>query len=342
MGMGGAFVAVADDIYSANYNPAGIGQLYIPEASAMYLSGFEDSKLQYLAAGLPLPAIGLAGQGKPGLAFSALFSQNGKFTHRTLDFNTGNVASASMDADTTRVFAVTYGEKVYSGETNIEGYQAKFEQYLGLSAKYIGSELLGTYSASALAVDAGWLVRESNLGLTFGAAIANYGNGIKYRNETEPLPSILRLGLSYERPTIMDQSVLLATEYDMYMSEGLKSLRAGLEYDFEKLFRLRLGYKFTEDNSGLTSGLGIRYENFSMDLAFSVSNAVFNSSEVSFSYKFSDWHSGEYKKNVKYRDQEEDRPQPRKTIQPSRNEPARPMKPKAAPVKKDSDFFMLY
>ena len=40
MGMGGAFSAIADDVYSMNYNPAGLGQLYMPEASAMYLSGF--------------------------------------------------------------------------------------------------------------------------------------------------------------------------------------------------------------------------------------------------------------------------------------------------------------
>ena len=32
-GMGGAFTAGADDIYTAEYNPAGLGRLYVPEAS---------------------------------------------------------------------------------------------------------------------------------------------------------------------------------------------------------------------------------------------------------------------------------------------------------------------
>ena len=356
MGMGGNFVAVADDIYTANYNPAGIGQLYIPEVSAMYLSGFEDSKLQYMAAGMPLSVTGLAGQAKPGLAFSAILSSNGRFTYRPID-SAGTVASYSTDAENTKVFAFTYGEKVYSGETNIEGYKAKFEQYLGLSAKYIGSELagkfderskhLGTYSASAFAVDAGWLVRESNLGLTFGASLSNSGTGIKYRSETEPLPSILRTGLSYQRPTIMDQSILLALEYDMYTNESLKSLRTGLEYNFEKIFSFRLGYKSMEDNSGLTMGLGIRHEGLTLDFAMSLSNEVFNASQVGVSYKFANWRPSEYKKRVEYRDQEEDRPLPRKietrkTVQPSRKEPAKPIKRKTAQASTDSDFLFLY
>ncbi|MEI7482377.1 MAG: PorV/PorQ family protein [Elusimicrobiota bacterium] len=341
MGMGGSFVAVADDIYATNYNPAGIGQLYIPEASAMYLSGFEDSKLQYLAFGMPLPMTGLAGLDKPGLAFSALFSQNGDFTYRLINPN-GTVSSSNMDAETTRVFALTYGEKVYSGEMNLEGYKATFEQYLGLSAKYIGSELLGKYSASAFAADAGWLVREPNLGLTFGAALSNYGTGIKYRTKTEALPSILRLGLSYQRPTILDQSVLLSLESDSHMNESLKSLRAGLEYHFEKYFNFRLGYKTMEDNSGMTMGLGIRHEGFALDFAMSLANEVFNTSQVSFSYKFTNWRPVEYKKSTQYRDQEEVRPQPRKAVKPAKKVPAKPRKSDNIPANKDSDFFMLY
>lgn len=341
MGMGGSFVAVADDIYAANYNPAGLGQLYFPEASAMYLSGFEDSRLQYLAVGMPLPVTGFAGLEKPGLAVSAIFSGSGKFTYRLINPD-GQVSSSRMDAETNKVFALTYGEKVYSAEMNMDGYNAKFEQYLGLSAKYIGSELLGKYSASAFAVDAGWLVREANLGLTFGASLSNYGTGVKYLKETAPLPSILRLGLSYQRPTIMDQSVLLAVENDIYMNESLKSLRAGLEYHFEKFFNFRLGYKALEDNKGPTMGLGIRHEGFALDFAMSMANEVFNTSQMSFTYKFSNWRPGEYKKKFRYRDQEETRPRPEKTAGPARKEPAKPRKAEKAPAKNDSGFFMLY
>ena len=169
MGMAGSFVAVADDIYAVNYNPAGAGQLYIPEATAMYLTGFEDSKVQFLGFGMPLPVVGLAGVQKAGMAVSAIFTQSGKFTYRPIAGN-GSVSALEMDAETNKVLSITYGEKVYSGEMKIDSYNAKFDQYLGFSAKYLSSELLAAYSASALALDAGWLVREPNLGLTLGAS----------------------------------------------------------------------------------------------------------------------------------------------------------------------------
>ena len=191
-------------------------------------------------------------------------------------------------------------------------------------------------------MDAGWLVREPNLGLTFGAAVSNYGTGIKYRAKTEALPSILRFGLSYQRPTVMDQSVLLSLEHDYYMNESLKSLRAGLEYHFEKYFNFRLGYKTIEDNSGMTMGLGIRHEGFALDFAMSLANEIFNTSQVSFSYKFTNWRPIKHTESVQYRDQEEVRPQPRKAVKPVKKVPAKPRKSENIPANKDSDFFMLY
>ncbi len=336
-GMGGAFVAVADDVYSANYNPAGLGQLYFPEASAMYLSGFDDSKLQFLAFGMPLPIQGFAGMDKPGLAISAIFSDSGKFVYTNTDDASHPL---TMDAESTRVLSLSYAEKVYSNELNLEGYNAKIEQYLGLSVKYISSELLETYSASALAFDGGWLVRDPNLGLTFGASVSNFGSGIKYFREMTPLPTTLRLGLSYQHPTVMSQSVLLSLEYDYYMNESLKSLRAGLEYHFQEYFNFRLGYKGLEDNRGPTFGLGVHYENFALDLGMSVGGEVFNTTQVAFAYKFAGWRTAEYKVKMHYRDREETSPTPSK-VKPAVKEPVKPAK-SVKPAKKDADFFWIY
>jgi len=340
MGMGGSFVAVADDIYTVNYNPAGTGQLYIPEASAMYLTGFEDSKLQFLGFGMPLPVIGLAGVEKAGMAASAVFSQAGKFTYRPIA-DDGSVTSVDMDAETTKVLSISYGEKVYAGEMKIDNYTAKLENYLGFTAKYISSELLGAYTASALAFDAGYLVREPNLGLTFGASVSNYGKGVKYLNETSPMPVIGRFGLSYEKPTFMDQSVLVAVEYDSYLNEALKSGRVGLEYKFQKLFSFRTGYKLWEDNKGLTLGLGVHHQGFALDFAMSLASAIFNTSQVSFSYKFTGWRVSEYKKDTQYRDQEEDKPKPEKAAKPAKKTPVKPQNRQEPEKKKDSDFFWI-
>jgi hypothetical protein len=140
----------------------------------------------------------------------------------------------------------------------------------------------------------------------------------------------------------MDQSVLLALEYDSYANEGLKSLRGGLEYHFQTFFNARLGYKAMEDNKGLSMGLGAHHENFALDFAISLANEVFNSSQVSVSYKFAGWRVREYKKAAQYQDQEEKAPPQKKVEKPPRKAPAKPQKPQEPGLKKDSDFLMLY
>ena len=347
-GMGGAFVAVADDIYAMDYNPAGLGQLYIPEASAMYLSGFDDSSLNHLAIGLPLPFIGLAGLSKPGLGISLMMADAGNFDYKQI-LPGGGVLSQSFDAQKDLVLAVGYGEKVYSGEVNLEGYNAKIEQYLGLNVKYIKSTMLEDKKPpSTVAFDGGWLMMEPNLGLTLGLSVANYGAGLKYGTEVTKLPSILRMGASWEKPTVMDQSILLAAEGDFYMAEAVKSLRFGLEYHFEKIFNLRLGYKAAEDNKGLTMGLGLHYNDMSLDFSSGMGNEVYNSTLLAFSYKFSGITIKEYRKKVNYRDPEPQKSAPAKAVkQPSRQE-QKPAKQERKPAKdapekkKDSDFFWIY
>jgi hypothetical protein len=171
------------------------------------------------------------------------------------------------------------------------------------------------------------LIREPNLGLGFGASISNYGPGLKYYKETDPLPTILRLGLAYQGPTILDQSILLALESDIYTTESLKSLRGGLEYAFRKLFYFRLGYKALEDNYGTTMGLGLRSKSFSLDYATSF-NEVFNTSQVALSYRFPGVNKRAYKNKSRYRDQEKNRSKSGKSA--------------TTPARKDSDPFMIY
>jgi hypothetical protein len=336
-GMGGAFASVADDIYSMEYNPAGLGQLYIPEASAMYLSGFEDSSLQHFSYGMPLPFIGVGGLQKPAAGISLMMASAGTFNYRQI-LPDGSVFSKSYSAQKDMVLTLGYGEKVYSGETNLEGYNAKIEQYLGMNAKLIRSAMLNDKTPpSTFAFDAGWLLMEPKLGVSLAASAANYGGGLKYGSETTKLPSILRLGASYQHPTVLDQSLLLAVEGDLYTAESLKSIRFGMEYRFERVFALRLGYKAGEDNNGLTMGLGVRYGDMSLDFGTGMGNAVYNASQMSFSYKFSGITVKEYRKKVNYKDPEAEQPAPKA----QKAKPAR----KAAPPpekKKDSDFFWIY
>jgi hypothetical protein len=319
MAMAGSFAAVADDVYT----------------------GFEDSKLQYLTFGMPAPITGLGGLEKPGMAVSAIFSQNGEFINRVLNADDTVSVGNAVSAEGTSVLAFSYGEKIFSNDVKIDAYNARFEQYLGLSAKYIHSTLLEEYSASAFALDAGWLVKEPDLGFSFGASLANYGSGLKYLKDSNPLPSIARLGLSWQGDTIRDHSILLSLEGDFYTGEKLSSLRTGMEYNFEKMFNFRLGYKAREDNSGPTMGIGAHHQGFAVDLAISLGNKVYNTTQVAFTYQFTGWDTGKARK-ARYEEQVEERPKPKKSVKPAKKAPVKPKKQEPAePIRKNSDFYWV-
>ncbi len=338
MGMGGAFVAVADDSYAMNYNPAGLGQLYMPEVSGMYLSGFEDSGLNNFAAAMPLPLTGFGGLTKPSVGLALMTSGAGSFTSRMIDPG-GTITEKSYDAQNDMALTLGYGEKVFAEEVKILEHEYKIDQYLGFNVKYLKSTMLEKYSASAVAVDVGWLAMEPKLGLSAAASLANVGSTLKYVSDRTKLPSIIRLGISYQQPTIMDQSLLVAAEGDFYTAESGKSLRLGLEYHFERVFNLRLGYKTGEDNGAMTMGIGVRpFGDMSLDFATTAGGEVYNTSQVSFSYKFSGIAIKEHRKKTVFKDPE---PQRKTQSKPGQQKPRR--KPEAPQEKKDkSDFFWLY
>ena len=334
LGMGGSFVAVADGIYSVTYNPAGMGQLYLPEVSAMHLSGFSDNKTQFVALGAPLPFQGLSDIGRPGLGFSALFESDGEFTYRSIDPTNGSIYTKSMEAEKNMVLALSCGEKVFDEDVDIEGYNASIKQYMGLSLKYLSSRLLDTYSASSFLFDAGYLITETKIGLSLGASISNIGGKLKYVNKEESLPTILRLGASYFRPTVMAQTLLFSLEGDIYTNEKLKALKFGMEYHFQKFFNLRMGYKAMTDNNGLTMGVGFFHEGIELDFGVSVSNEVFNTSQISFTYKFRSFRGYKPAKKREYKDYIP----PKKVKRKPKKNRVDPRKEKS----KDSDFFWLY
>lgn len=332
MGMGGAFVAIADDIYSIYHNPAGVGQIYMPEISLMHHSGFSDNFTNFAGFGMPLPFTGLAGLANPSAAVSYLRQSDGKFTYRYIDPATGNIDVTETGAETNSVLTLSYGEKVFSDVVNLEGYNADIMQFFGISAKYIRSTLLDKYSASALVFDAGYLAMEMNTNLAFGASLGNGGGKLEYYSESEPLPFIAKVGFSHYRNILGGQYIILTVQNDFYTQEKFSVLRFGAEYHFEEIFNLRIGYK-TGDNKGLAFGLGLEHSGIKVDLGITAGNEVYNATQVAVSYKFFSFGGYKPSKNRPFREYKE-MGEKRPEKKPSRTKPA--------PKEEESDFFWIY
>ena len=72
------------------------------------------------------------------------------------------------------------------------------------------------------------------------------------------VPTVFRLGASIVPLQMDDQSLLVAVQLE-HPNDNSENIRIGLEYEFEKLLFVRLGYKINVPNETLPSlGMGYR------------------------------------------------------------------------------------
>ena len=163
--MGEAYVAVANDISSIYWNPAGLANVTRPSAMFMIQPWIVDIDMLFLGSAFPLPGIGTIGLGITQVDY-------GDMDVTTLEYQegTGETFKATDLAAT-----LTFSRKIVSWFS------------FGSSLKYINSNIWHS-SASAIAVDLGVLVDtkffsfsgDDANGMTIGMSISNYGTRMKY------------------------------------------------------------------------------------------------------------------------------------------------------------------
>ncbi|MBI4656964.1 MAG: type IX secretion system membrane protein PorP/SprF [Elusimicrobia bacterium] len=225
-GMGNAFTAVADDINSVYYNPAGLSSVERPKVMASYtslLSGLTDgSSLSMMNISLAVPIE----SGKNG-AMGALwhkFGVSGVYMEQTLHASYGYKFPKNHVLEKFSVGAsIKYLGHSFSRLS--ESYNAMD----GINATNdVDPALIGENSKSAFDFDAGALYRFTNR-YTFGLAVKNILQPDMSFSGASPdkIPMKIRLGASYKSlwmimaselrmekgPTgSMDRDVILAAE----------------------------------------------------------------------------------------------------------------------------------
>ena len=255
MGMGSAYVAVADDPTALHWNPAGLaasGEAI--QVTAMHNEWIEDFRQEYAAATIPWG---------PG-AFGASF--------------TGFYTSELERRDDTGTLTGHFG---YNDIAGTLGYGAKVATDLdaGVSGRYV-RELIADESASTFAFDAGARYRVRETGLSLGAAVQNVGGKAKFIAESFPLPLTMRVGAAYRKPLAKLQGAgLLSTEYRKARGEDGR-FHVGGEYAYHDWLALRAGAKFGYDDQDLSFGLGIARGTIRFDYALLPIGANLGSSHL--------------------------------------------------------------
>ena len=278
LGMGGAFVAVANDVTSGYYNPAGLANLNYPQISLMHAEQFGDLvNYEYGAVAIPyktdmslgLSIMRLGVDGIPDTR-NAAYDANGD---GVIDIRTDrlNYDAITEFSDQDWAFYLTFAKR----------HSETF--YWGASIKIIRRDI-AEYSATGIGFDVGaFYMPMQNLYL--GANIQDVTTTLVAwsTGRNELISPTVKVGAAYKLE-ILGGTVMPAVDFDIrfedrrysaYTNLGPVSLdtHAGLEYTFKNLFSIRGGYN---DVKQFTVGAGIKLPKLNIDYSF----ARFSGSEI--------------------------------------------------------------
>lgn len=243
LGMGGAFVGVADDASSLGWNPAGLASLDRNEIVLHHNSYLLDGAQESLDLGWPL------GGGRT-LGLGVDWTGYGSFTDRdAAGQNLGT--STAYDLGAKLAWAQRWTERLHAGV-----------------AASVLTQALGSQSYQSYAVDLG-LTWDFLPAWRLGASVLNLGasDGGLQRD------AVYRAGLSYLLQTSTDFESLpaLAASVD---AGGTVKIQAGLEERLRGLLALRAGYELSlaqyrvDGFSGLSLGFGLQHADWRLDYAY--------------------------------------------------------------------------
>lgn len=263
IGMGGAFVSVANDASSLFWNPSGIASIEKYEAILSHTSWIAETSFDF--AGLVIP---LGEFGNLGLSFTSFSMDDLKVRTVEKPEGTGEYFSAGDIA-----IGISYSRNLSD----------RFS--IGFTGKYI-QQTIWHMTASAFAIDAGTEFKTDLFGgMAIGASILNFGTPMRMEGrdtryfisvdptkegstdqiptniETDSwdLPLIFQIGISTNAINTENYRLTIAADA-IHPNNEYESMNFGLEASYKDFIFFRGGYQnaFMKDaEGGLSFGVGI-------------------------------------------------------------------------------------
>jgi hypothetical protein len=267
VGLGGAYVAIAEGPISMFWNPAGIARQHKMGAVFNYSRWLLDVNYNFAGITIPMGQFGTIGA-------NAVFLSMDDMQITTIDQPDG-VENGYFSAGSYAI-GVCYA-------TNLTD---RFS--VGFNMKYIDEHIWNT-KATGIAFDVGTLFTTQFDGLQIGMSISNYGTKMQMAGKdlliqhdidelqegNNPninanlatdkfdLPLIFRVGIAMDVLKGIGNSNLLLAIDALHPNNNAESINLGCEYVFNNMFCLRGGYNtlfLPDDENGLSFGAGVRYE----------------------------------------------------------------------------------
>lgn len=268
MGMGGAYVAVAEDASAMYWNPAGLSRSASAGGTFEQVDWITDVSFNFMGVSVPLAN----NMGTVGLFVNAMTLPNQPV--RTVQFPDGNGEEYN-------------GSSLAMGLSFARMLTDRFS--IGFNAKYI-SERIWHEKASTVAFDVGTLYDTGIEGLRIGACISNFGKGLQLEGsdlliyhdsdptqlgnndkiigslmtDEWPLPLNMQFGLAYTVNPSPQLGVLLTADA-LHPINNSESVNLGVEIKLFNMLFLRSGVNAlfqSETEAGMTMGAGLDYKLF--------------------------------------------------------------------------------
>ena len=251
LGMGKAFVALADDASATYWNPAGLAAISRHELTALHSILWGGTVYDFISYVHPTPWGGTFGFSGTRLFLGGF---EGRDEHNRITHSFEDIQSA---------YGASYGQKVLETLS------------VGATLKKM-SHTLDDHTSGSYIVDVGALysvIEHLNIGLNLQNLFA-----LTYGTEVE-LPIVVRLGLNYK---LLREKLSIGMDLKSMIGwEGGAPVHVGMEYWAMSFLAIRMGMDPDEFNIGF----GLKYEDYGLDYAYAT-HALGGSHRVSATVSF--------------------------------------------------------
>ncbi len=247
IGLGRAFVSLADDASAVYWNPAALKNVGSTQFMAMYMplyGDFTGADYTYFAFVYPTLSAGSFGVGytRVGTTFD-------RYDELSVPLGEGNYSESQL------MFSYAF-ERHYGWLMGQLATGGTFK---------ISRQVVDPFSSNAPGVDLGFrYVPDWAKSISIGVNLQDLaGNQYKLDLESDSLDRTILAGLGYTKNFENGSALRLMLQYDTPRRADAR-FHAGAEYAFSKILALQVGY----DNDVATFGLGVGAYNYGLDYAY--------------------------------------------------------------------------
>jgi len=261
--LAGAFSTIADNSEASFWNPACLVKVQNMDASISYIDYFLDVKMYSFSAAYTTQDWGTFG-------IFGLYTDVG-----TIEETTRDAISVSGDNINPGLTGRTFTPyQLYGGISYAKSLTNKFS--FGINVKYVEENLIYAKTGEVV-FDGGINFNTNYKSIQIGASIKNFGKDVKYIDKAYPIPQTLNIGVSANLIGNTGNNLLVDSDihkllfaYDIIQPRDYAQEHAvGMEYSYDNMIALRVGYKFNGDQEGLSAGFGLHYQSLRVDYAYS-------------------------------------------------------------------------